>query len=739
MVDEFRSRKHRLDLPAVPKTTDPVAMMNAMKSRDRIIQDQFNRLADDLYRFKKATYDAAIIPIPGVAAIETTATQFSVSATWENPDATDITPTHVRVRVLEASPDDWAEYTYPIGSWSFFGLTPNTQYTIQVQLVARYEDTQSFVSTTRNCPSMPVLRVAESAIKSKVFTTLPGVGPPVDAEIDTTTVDFTFPDPPDGTPGAVGSAFCWWEYGFQVFEGSTGNGYVDIGSLTEVAGDVGDVTIDLNGLPFSSYESGSFRMRYREVCNGVDGAWLYGDAFMKYDLDVLCGGLTQSESAADLPYSNADMFSIVPCMNTGHWLKQRDGVSATEYIQAYPGYRGYARTSGEWTLYASDTSNLAVSDRVHVPQLSSTLTAISTLHAASDFSFCIDIYLSDLALGSPGLHGTPWTILNIGNKIKLNIVQHTATYEAIVNVPREGGGVYVFRASGLAPDTWNSIFYVHDVSEATGRVLYHNGVEVARSVSGSNDNDFDDIDGSIQINTFNLQRTRKVYGWKRAVTPAEIEAGYVEGLLTSAAGWWDASTYTSGAWLNQGTEGATLNFTLGAATAAPSFASGEFTFDGVNDYMYIADSSAIDIAAGESFTLGIIFNPTGATTNGARIISKDPGSGAIYNMQMTTGPFIAVRLNDGSSAPQTNVAAPTVGSYQMAALVRDCTNNLLLGYKNSSVVTIATTTEAAINNTAELRIGTTGTAIPMKVKAAFLFKRALTAAELLAIQHYYGL
>jgi len=166
------------------------------------------------------------------------------------------------------------------------------------------------------------------SIKSKVFTTLPGVGPPVDAEIDTTTVDFTFPDPPDGTPGAVGSAFCWWEYGFQVFEGSTGNGYVDIGSLTEVAGDVGDVTIDLNGLPFSSYESGSFRMRYREVCNGVDGAWLYGDAFMKYDLDVLCGGLTQSESAADLPYSNADMFSIVPCMNTGHWLKQRDGVSA---------------------------------------------------------------------------------------------------------------------------------------------------------------------------------------------------------------------------------------------------------------------------------------------------------------------------------------------------------------------------------------------------------------------------
>ncbi len=737
MVGEFKSRKHRLDLPSIPKGNNPDVLRRAMENSNRLFMDQFNRLADDYYDFKKAAFDAAIFPLPGVSTIDLVFDEFSVTGTWENPDVTEVTPTHVRVRILEIA-DDWAEYTYPITTWSFAGLTPNTQYTFQVQLVARYETTESFVSTTRNCPSVPVLRVAESEIKSKVFTTLEGVGPPEDAAIDDTTIDFTLPDPPGGTPGAVGSADCWWEYGFQYFSltGLVGS-FVDIGSTTSVAGGIGAVTHDLNAAPFSTYASGVFRMKYREICNGVPHAWIYTPTFAKFSISTPCGAIAASASAGSLPYSNADMFTVVPCMASAHWLRIEDGTSHATYKQASPGYSGYARTGDEWTVYSTDTTDTAISDRIHVPLLSASIPAIGTLHSTSNFTFCIDIYLEALDLRMS--YGAPqWRMLNIGNKINLSIVQNVFTYEAIVNVPREGGGIYTFRASGLSPGVWNSFFYVHDVSITTGRVLYVNSVEIARSVVGSNDNDFDSIDDTLQINTFNSMAVRKVYGWKRAVSVAEIESGYAEGILSGALGWWDASSYTSGNWVNQGTGGSVLDFILGAATAAPSFASGEFTFDGTDDYMYVADNSLIDVASDESITYGLIFYPIASMTIGKRLMAKDPGSGVVYNIRLTSAGALTSNFNDGTTTLATSSFTPALGAYMMAASVRSHDAMLHYTYYNAAAVTTALVSDNAINNSTNLQIGgATGQFSNIKVKAAFMFKRALSAAELLAIQNYY--
>src|SRR6056297_2845352 len=143
---EFRSRRHRLEIPSIPNSDDPAVLKRALDQMKRLVQDEFNRLATDFYDFKQTTYNAGIIPLRGVSNIEVTKTEFSVSATWELPDGQEITPTQVRIRIAELG-DTWTTYNYPKTSWSFSGLLPGTQYTLQIQLRAIFEATDSFVST----------------------------------------------------------------------------------------------------------------------------------------------------------------------------------------------------------------------------------------------------------------------------------------------------------------------------------------------------------------------------------------------------------------------------------------------------------------------------------------------------------------------------------------------------------------------------------------------------------------
>lgn len=705
-----------------------------MEKRDRLVMDQFNRLADDFYNFKKATYEAAVIPLKGVSMIELTIGEFSISATWENPQQDTVTPTHVRVRVQEISPDDWAEYTYPINSWSFAGLLPDTQYTLQIQLVARFESTDTFVSTTRNCPSVQVLRTAESPIKTKIFTTLDGVGPPTDAGIDDFTVDFTFPTPPGA--GTVGSSGCWWEYQFQQFDEGTpalyDSTWVDLGSPVEVDGNIGDVQVDLSAAPFTAYQL--FRMKYREVCNGVDGPWIYGDGFSGMNVNIPCGDLTQSDSASLAPYDSADWFDIVPCQNPGSPLGQKDSISGNLYVKQAPGYRGYSRTTdGEWTVYAENTADPAISNRVHVPLLTNNMTQIGALHSTSNFSFAVDVYMPTL---DDSWLPTPRNLLVLGNKIFLIVVHRQIEYDVFVQIPRDGGGVYTLRANGLQPSTWNSILYSHDATDPNGRILYVNNVEVDRS-SGSADLDLDEIDTTFQLNTFAFQATRKVYGWRRAIASDENAELILAGML----GWWDTSDYVSGNWVNRGTAGSALDFIRGASTANPAFTAGEWVLDGVDDYLYVPSSPILDIAANESATLGVFVHP-GSTTSGGRYISRDDGGTTMYNIQNGTasvgGRWLDNTLNTSAVGP----APVSTSGYQLFTTVRECANDRVVTYIGAAAGTPTTMpTEGAIDTALELRIGvisTGGIAIPFNAKAAFFTKRALSAAEIAAIAAYYA-
>ena len=534
-MTQFSARRHRLALPPVPPTDDPATIKRAMDDMRRLVQDEFNRLATDFYDFKKTTYEAAIIPLRGVANIATVVDEFSVQATWENPQQVEITPTHVRIRILEISPNDFAEYTYPINSWEFDGLLPGTQYTLQIQLVARFETTDTFVSTTRNCPSVPVLRVAESDIKARVFTTPAGVGPPTDNDTDDEQVVFTFPDT-DGTPGPAAGTDCYWGYKFQY---RTACAWADTAvSEVEVDGDIGDVTVDTGAVPFTTFPNTLFRMAYREICDAVAGDWVYGESFMAVDFSNSdCLGIVKSASYLTTPFSSADVIALPgACQEDGTWLQIVEERTEIEFTRG-TGLKCMEYIDNEWTLIGKDTS-LGGAGPVWQPMISGNLPAVGALTNTNDFTLGFDVKFP-IAYNTTGAPLTSYPIITIGDKINVYYLSAGTTFELLLTVPRDGGGTYNFRTGQLATGTWHTIYYSHDVSEPDGRELFVEDLPVAVSADAV-DNDFDDITNAVRVNTMPQMELRKFYMWDFLVSaPPAVP---LPALLTA---WYDGSRRTA--------------------------------------------------------------------------------------------------------------------------------------------------------------------------------------------------
>jgi len=658
---EFKARRHRLELPPMPSTDDPKQLKRAMDQMKRLVQDEFNRLSTDFYDFKLATFNAGIIPLRAPANITITKNEYSASFTWELPDGDDITPTEVQVRILEISPNTWATYTYPKTSWSTSGLVPGTQYTFQIRLRAVFEATDSFVSTTRNCPSVPVLRTAESSIKAKVFTTDDGVGPPIDNGTDNTEVIFRYPET-DGTPGAVGGSDCWWGYKFQYRAACA---WADTAVSEAFAdGNVGDVTIDTGAAPFTTYPNALFRLAYREICNGVTQDWVYGEPFMAADFgNPDCLGISKSISQSTSPFATADMFALpAACQGDGTGLQIVDGLTQDEFFPMEPGFKCIEYIDDEWTIIADDTTDPAVSNVIYTGLLQGTVPEVGNLHDESDFTISLEIKVPDNSLVLAGGTGA-YTILNMGGAVLVNVTQNVSDYSITVVVPRSGGGSYVFRADNLAYATWNSVFYVHDVSEADGRQLWVNQAIVDTS-SNAFLNEFSDIDNSVTISTVNDMQIRKVYGWTRALTPAEItsSAFTVYNIINSFSpvGYWPYRDTSSPAVdivsANNGVVGASVTLASqagGDGFSYPNFP-GSAPPNGVIDASHGTSYEVSASGAGMSVVFILRRSATGAGTQGVVFLETQWGvilqSGAIRaslrngvgEVNTTNGPTLSI-------------------------------------------------------------------------------------------------
>lgn len=157
---------------------------------------------------------------------------------------------------------------------------------------------------------------------------------------------------------------------------------------------------------------------------------------------------------------------------------------------------------------------------------------------------------------------------------------------------------------------------------------------------------------------------------------------------------------------------------------------------GTDDYFEIADHADLDFAAGEDFTIMLVFR-TYAPTETSLILSKrslsaPPG----YDLQLFGGNvFLTVR--DAANA-QPSVGAPAAGELARAAGRRDTTagevDALLDGVAGASIADPTTD----LTNAVPLRIGrSAGAGSPsyanMEVVAAAIVREALTDAEIVEL------
>lgn len=230
----------------------------------------------------------------------------------------------------------------------------------------------------------------------------------------------------------------------------------------------------------------------------------------------------------------------------------------------------------------------------------------------------------------------------------------------------------------------------------------------------------------------------------RSVVPTNPAA-----LLASMVGWWDAPTYSGlGNLLNLGTAGAVGDMIPGATTAAPTFTTDHFTFDGVDDLMMTAgDVNAFDAPAKNAgtFSFGAVIRlPATAPLNFGIYFGKLGGAGAggwFVCANGTTYANSAQVLDASLSGPAPVSAASSAGTKVLFAGVLPNDGNLL-AYLNAASVSAADIRSAsASSNAVQTGFGrsSTGTS-PQKfdLYAAFVHQGFLTAPQLQSICTYYG-
>lgn len=503
MTVDSNNQLRRLSLPPAP--TDPAQLETYVSTVKRLIQDEFNRLATDFHTFKNTVVESGAITLRAVSNIATDASQYTVIVTWENPDGQPITPTHVRIRIPQVSMV-WAEYEYPLSTWSYSGLAPGTPYSVEIQLIAQYETTASYSSILRNCPSVPVQATSTSEVKSRAFTTAEGVGPPEQGTGNTTT--WEFPEV-EGTPGSPGGSDCWWEYMIQVFDETlTGGTWVDTAFTDEIAGDADLVDFDQTDLDCTKV----YRLNYREVCNSVAGAWVLGPPFVPAcDWGEDCGGAQVNGSLTDAPFDSADLFAIPKvCIKEDNYLAIEDAVSGIELTPQPQGFQTIFREDDEWTLRGKNAGLL------QQPMLTGSLPLVGDLTGQSDFTVGFEFKAPTTA------NTGTFIIINLGTKFRVSVNQVPGGFTFSMISQWEGGGQMVLTSTTIIPvDTWVSV-YARVIAEDDFHSLWIDGVKekeaqnaIPLDLSGMTD----DIGIFAAIEGMEL---RKVYGWDRALDNAEI-------------------------------------------------------------------------------------------------------------------------------------------------------------------------------------------------------------------------
>lgn len=428
--------------------------------------------------------------------------------TWTNNLAAGVDATTVRVqfRLPETTPV-WTEMTYPITAAIFEYLNEATTYQFQVRYITRDPDDGQISAT--------------GPISELFFTTLALSGPGTPAaDPGGTGPDTIWPwGDTGGTPGAVGSGGCWWEYKIQVPELPLGVGvvsYVDSAPLItgEFAGDAGSLQLDLiaEGLACGD----QFRIAYREVCNSVPGAWQYSlPNFVPCDWTASCGGIPDSGAWAIAPFTDAILALPQVCLEDD--LEVIEDFITKQNYGRLPGLYQPVYTDSQWELRGK-LSNASTG----TPMIGGYNSNLANLTSASDFSMSVDLYVSSAPPNGPGTFG--FVSHRIGGDIEFRVAPEGAGWKGYVAYSTQNGlRQVVTGTTELALNEWHRVTVTIDGNGDT--LLYIDGVEEDSVTPGSlPDWDGTNLLSTVEVMGNSLMRTKKVACWNRVLTPEEVLA-----------------------------------------------------------------------------------------------------------------------------------------------------------------------------------------------------------------------
>jgi hypothetical protein len=251
---------------------------------------------------------SAMLPVESLAV--SGVTEDEATFTWTNPTQT-ATPNMTQVRIPQLSLL-WVDMPYPITGLTWAGLEPSTAYTFQVRLVE--------VVDGNIIDASPVRQVG--------FVTLPATVPVIDGG-DGGDVDVDIPPADEG---------CDIEWELQQSE--DGVTWTTIESGENPPG--GELVLDAE-----LFEPGyTYRVRSREVCDGIPGDWLVSDVFLP--------DCTISGAYGTGDYADSTLMLFVPEVCTPDVV--RDAVSGDLAIHG-PAWGGVTSIDADTIGLASSTSD----------------------------------------------------------------------------------------------------------------------------------------------------------------------------------------------------------------------------------------------------------------------------------------------------------------------------------------------------------------------------------------------
>jgi hypothetical protein len=168
---------------------------------------------------------------------------------------------------------------------------------------------------------------------------------------------------------------------------------------------------------------------------------------------------------------------------------------------------------------------------------------------------------------------------------------------------------------------------------------------------------------------------------------------------------------------------------------------------GSDDYMEVADNALLDFGASDSFTLVAIHRPWATQGTNDTLLAKKANTTnttAGYNLSGGSSTALAgqAQIGDGAAGITAVSANRTSGALTVTSAVRDVTADTLTVYLNKTAGTaIADTTTGSLSNAEVWRIARLSGAgteyVDMELISVAVFRRALTAEEIVQVVDYY--